>query len=156
MSTIRANQILDAAGGNTATINGVTPALATQAEAEAGTNAAKLMTPLRVAQAITSELNAAGEAPLFACRAWVNFNGIGTVSIRGSGNVSSVTDNSTGNYTVNFAVAMPDTSYAAVGMSDSGYPVGMLSQASGSINVRTSNFNNAVVDVDRVSIAIFR
>lgn len=52
MSTIRANTILDAAGGNTTTINGVTPALSTQAEAEAGANNTKIMTPLRVAQAI--------------------------------------------------------------------------------------------------------
>lgn len=51
MSTIRANAILDAAGGNTATINGITPALASQAQAEAGTDNTTLMTPLRVAQA---------------------------------------------------------------------------------------------------------
>lgn len=52
MSTIRTNAILDAAGGNTATINGVTPALASQAEAQAGTDNTKLMTPLRTAEAI--------------------------------------------------------------------------------------------------------
>lgn len=55
MSTIRANNFLDAAGGNTAMINGVTPALATQAEAEAGTNNTKLMTPLSVAQAVAAQ-----------------------------------------------------------------------------------------------------
>lgn len=53
-----------------------------------------------------------GSAPAYACRAWVNFNGTGTVAIRASGNVSSITDNGTGNYTVNFTTAMPDTSYA--------------------------------------------
>ena len=52
MSTVRADAILDAAGGNTATINGITPAIATSAEAETGTNNTKLMTPLRSAQAI--------------------------------------------------------------------------------------------------------
>lgn len=46
------------------------------------------------------------------CRAWVNFNGTGTVAIRGSFNVSSITDNGTGDYTVNFTNSMPDTSYA--------------------------------------------
>jgi hypothetical protein len=46
------------------------------------------------------------------CRAWVNFNGTGTVAIRGSFNVSSITDNGTGNYTVNFTNAMPDANYA--------------------------------------------
>lgn len=54
MSTIRVNTILDAAGGNAAQINGITPALATLAEAEAGTDNAKLMTPLRAAQAVTT------------------------------------------------------------------------------------------------------
>jgi hypothetical protein len=47
-------------------------------------------------------------------RAWVNFNGTGTVSIRASKNVSSITDNGVGDYTVNFTTAMPDTSYSAV------------------------------------------
>ena len=48
------------------------------------------------------------------CRAWVNFNGTGTVAIRASFNVSSITDNGTGDYTVNFTTAMPDTNYAVV------------------------------------------
>jgi hypothetical protein len=55
-----------------------------------------------------------GTAPLFMCRAWVNFDGTGTVAIRASGNVSSITDNGTGNYTVNFTTAMPDANYAVV------------------------------------------
>ena len=50
----------------------------------------------------------------YGCRAWVNFNGTGTVAIRASGNVTSITDNNTGNYTVNFTTAMPDVNYAAV------------------------------------------
>ncbi len=54
-------------------------------------------------------------ATAYGCRAWVNFDGTGTVAIRASGNVSSITDNGTGNYTVNFATAMPDTNYAASG-----------------------------------------
>lgn len=51
---------------------------------------------------------------LTPARAWVNFNGTGTVAIRASNNVSSVTDNGTGDYTVNFTTAMPNTDYAAV------------------------------------------
>ena len=47
----------------------------------------------------------------FRCRAWVNFNGSGTVAIRNSGNVSSITDHGTGDYSVNFTTAMPDTNY---------------------------------------------
>jgi len=54
-------------------------------------------------------------ATAYGCRAWVNFNGTGTVAIRASGNVSSITDNGTGIYTVNFTTAMPDTNYAVVG-----------------------------------------
>jgi hypothetical protein len=49
----------------------------------------------------------------YKCRAWVNFNGTGTVAIRASGNVSSITDNGTGNFTVNFGNAMPDANYSA-------------------------------------------
>jgi hypothetical protein len=62
---------------------------------------------------ITNALNASGSAPIYACRAWVNFNGTGTVAIREDGNVSSITDNGTGDYTVNFTTAMPDANYAA-------------------------------------------
>jgi hypothetical protein len=53
-----------------------------------------------------------GSAPYFGVRAWVNFNGTGTVAIRASGNVSSVTDNGAGNYTVNFATDLLDANYA--------------------------------------------
>jgi hypothetical protein len=54
----------------------------------------------------------------YGCRAWVNFNGTGTVAIRASGNVSSITDNGTGQYTVNFTTAMPDTNYAVTTSTD--------------------------------------
>jgi hypothetical protein len=55
-----------------------------------------------------------GSAPIYAARAWVNFNGTGTVAIRASGNVSSITDNGTGDYTVNFTTAMPDANCCVV------------------------------------------
>ena len=54
------------------------------------------------------------------CRAWVNFQGTGTVAIKASANVSSITDNGTGDYTINFTTAMPDANYTVQGtMSDS-------------------------------------
>ena len=53
-------------------------------------------------------------ATAYACRAWVNFNGTGTVAIRARGNVSSITDNGTGDYTVNFTNAMPDANYSSL------------------------------------------
>lgn len=55
--------------------------------------------------------NASGSAPVYACRAWVSFNGTNG-TINASGNVSSVTDNGTGNFTANFTTAMPDANYA--------------------------------------------
>ena len=58
-------------------------------------------------------LNASGSAPMYAARAWVNFSGTGTPSIRAGGNVSSITDNGPGDYTVNFATAMQDHYYSA-------------------------------------------
>ena len=57
-----------------------------------------------------------GTAPLYMCRAWVNFNGTGTIAIRASGNVSSITDNNVGDFTVNFTNAMPDVNYTTIGM----------------------------------------
>jgi hypothetical protein len=63
-------------------------------------------------------------ATAYGCRAWVNFNGTGTVAIRASGNVSSITDNGTGNYTVNFTTAMPDTNYSVSAWNNN--PMGTL------------------------------
>ena len=62
-------------------------------------------------------------ATAYGCRAWVNFNGTGTVAIRGSGNVSSITDRGTGQYHINFTTALPDVNYSvngsAIGSPDS-------------------------------------
>jgi len=55
-------------------------------------------------------------ATAYGCRAWVNWNGTGTVSIRASGNVSSITDNGVGNYYVNFTTAMPNANYTVEGI----------------------------------------
>ena len=52
------------------------------------------------------------DATVGVCRAWVNFNGTGTVAIRASFNVSSITDNATGNYSINFTTAMTDANYS--------------------------------------------
>lgn len=66
------------------------------------------------APAVAALSTASGSAPSYSARAWVNFNGTGTVAIRASGNVSSITDNGTGDYTVNFTTAMPDANYSTV------------------------------------------
>lgn len=89
---------------------------ASSSENIAGTVEGKAVDPLGIREAF----NCTGTAPVFACRAWVLFNGSGTVAIRGSGNVSSITDNGTGDYTVNFTTAMPDANYSAVAASGNG------------------------------------
>lgn len=84
------------------------PTVASTAESQAGTNNTNFITPLRMREGF----NAAGSAPVYACRAWVNFNGTGTISIRASGNVTSIGDNGAGDYTVNFTTAMPDVNWS--------------------------------------------
>lgn len=106
-----------------------------------------------------------GSAPSYLCRAWVNFNGTGTVAIRASGNVSSITDNGTGNYTVNFTTAMPDANYSAVGgygndsgSTGAGWWVSRLpTYATGSCQVLCGRPDNgAYADASTVSMSFFR
>lgn len=112
---------------------------------------------------LATVLNASGAAPLYAARAWVNFNGTGTPAIRASGNVSSITDNNTGDYTVNFTTAMPDANYAPVGLMAilSGDEIrsiggnGNYSQTTTSLRVQTWG-NPSKTDAAFVTIAIFR
>jgi hypothetical protein len=103
-------------------------------------------------------------ATAYGCRAWVNFNGTGTVAIRGSGNVSSITDNGTGDYTVNFTTAMPDANYtvpmSAEGVGASG-PLIAAPKTSGTyttsaVLINTMNFAGAFVDSQKVSVSVFR
>jgi hypothetical protein len=108
-------------------------------------------------------------ATAYGCRAWVNFNGTGTVAIRASGNVSSITDNGTGDYTVNFTTAMADANYSVAGSSYYGVdsnPSGdmILSIArranaftASSIRVSTSAASSGTpYDQTTVSVDIFR
>jgi len=104
-ATLTANNVL--LGNGTSALQVVAPSTSGNALVSNGTtwvsgNVARLST-------------AAGSAPSYSARAWVNFNGTGTVAIRASGNVSSITDNGTGDYTVNFTTALSDANYAIVG-----------------------------------------
>ncbi|MDT8372341.1 MAG: hypothetical protein RQ783_10195, partial [Gammaproteobacteria bacterium] len=109
------------------TINWTAPQPATsldisqpQAAWDAGTSTVEsVISPAKLEAKILNDFNVTGTAPLYACRAWVNFNGTGTVAIRASGNVSSITDNGAGNYTVNFTNAMPDAKYMTTGITSS-------------------------------------
>jgi hypothetical protein len=65
--------------------------------------------------AVKDALNATGTAPIYAARAWVNFDGTTTPpTIRASGNVSSVARDATGVFTINLTTAMPDTNFVGV------------------------------------------
>jgi len=101
-------------------------------------------------------------AVAYGCRAWVNFNGTGTPAIRGSGNVSSVSDiGGNGNYTVNFTTLMPDVNYSAVITSRAtGTNLFSPSFASGfstgNMNFITVNSSGVATDSDTVCCAVFR
>ena len=85
-------------------------------------------------------------ATAYGCRAWVNFNGTGTPAIRASGNVSSITDDAVGSYTVNLTTAMPDTNFSATLSSDT--------NASGGLNAYTiSILSTSAISVYTYSVA---
>jgi hypothetical protein len=99
-------------------------------------------------------------------KAWVNFNGTSTTTIRGSFNVGSITKNSTGNYTVNFTTAMPDSNYVVTGTqngSTQNLNPTVTALNTGSVTFYTSAGAGAGTGVSfteydptQVSIAIFR
>lgn len=96
------------------------------------------------------------------CRAWVNFNGVTTATIRASFNVSSVTRNGTGDYTVNFTNAMPDANYSAIGAgtyaNSEAWSIAALTTGATSNGVRVIVKPPAVATQDLIGayIAIFR
>ena len=156
---------------NTAISNSATPAatelvagkakIATTAIAQAGVNNTDFITALKLRNA----LNANGSAPMFACRAWVNFNGTGTVAIRGSGNVSSVTDNGIGLYKVNFTTAMQDANYSAVAnynkantavMTENDGNASCSNYSTTSVDLAVMNGAAAALDAVCISVSIIR
>ena len=103
-------------------------------------------------------------ATAYGCRAWVNFNGTGTVAVIASGNVSSVTDGGTGQYTINFTSALVDNKYSIVGTpSENGantilfmpYRAG-TSKSTTVCEVQTLIASSGFVDPPEVNIAVFR
>ena len=107
-------------------------------------------------------------AVAYGCRAWVNFNGTGTVVIRASGNVSSITDNGVGDYTINFTNSMPDANYAKSGVAHDDAPgntatapIYSFNQAASNCRIRTGitastsgGFSNA--DYQQVQVMFIR
>ena len=134
--------------------------------AGAATNTTQLATTAYTRKAIPDVLNASGSAPMYAARAWVNFNGTGTPSIRAGGNVSSITDNGRGDYTINFATALPDANYAIAGFAT--YPLsdqalGLVTYgndfapSSGSVRIKTGDTASYNLrDSEFINVAIFR
>lgn len=151
-------------GGALTSDRSITVSKASQSQNEAGADDATAVTPLGVRQA----LRATGAAPVFAARAWVNFNGSGTVAIRASGNVSSVTDNGVGDYTINFTTALPDANYAVVAACTShtgpNYLTGVTTSFSGTPFTKTTTQqqiklvagNGVQLDSVDIQVAIFR
>lgn len=108
-------------------------------------------------------------ATAYGCRAWVMFDSSsGTPTIRASGNVSSITDNGSGDFTVNMTNAMPDTYYAITGFTRNnlGSPNGLFSFGSTSTSTKTTSacrvqntyWNGAygITDTSETCVAIFR
>lgn len=100
-------------------------------------------------------------AVAYGVRAWVNFNGTGTIAIRGSGNVSSITDGGTGLYTVNLSTAMPDANYSvAMVIKNTANSFGYALEAdvsAGSFNLGLRNTSNgALFDSTTVCATVTR
>jgi hypothetical protein len=133
------------------------------------TGASTLATTVASPTLTTPNINSAqfatvsGTAPIYPCRAWVNFNGTGTVAIRASGNVSSITDNGTGYYTVNFTTAMPDVNYS-VSWGHGGSASVVAGQLPDHLAPRTASLLRVLlldtsftsVDAAQVNISVFR
>ena len=103
----------------------------------------------------------------YSCRAWVNFNGTGTVAIRASGNVTSITDNGVGDYTVNFTTAMSDANYSVGGVikyntsttvgTDIRFEIRSATALTASaFRIVTSNYTGGTADVDTAMLNVFR
>lgn len=116
-----------------------------------------------------------GGLPVFQCRAWVNFDGTrdstGALStantarlIRGSGNVSSVVRNGTGDYTVNFTAPMPDANYSVAGIAQASTNNSNtvlikhfdFAYTAAAARIRTVNAGVGFSDSSEATVAIFR
>jgi hypothetical protein len=146
-------------------------------ELKTGTGAGTTAVTVDASQNVTLATGIAGDfkmnsgygsvATAYGCRAWVNFNGTGTVAIRASGNVSSITDNGAGDYTVNFTTAMSDANYAftAFPKTSSGAQNrtvfangdnGNTTQSAENYRFYTATLAGTPTDTDFVNAAIFR
>ena len=107
---------------------------------------------------LKTDMNASGNAPLFGVRAWANFNGTGTPSLNGSGNIASITDNGTGNYTLNFTSTMPNANYAVIGTTadaNKEFSVRIGTKATSSVQIRIyREETETYYDADNINIIV--
>lgn len=176
--TMATNRILGRVTAGTGAIEELTPAqgrdilgIPTSVATDSITDAAGTGAP-NFPNGMTAPSITVGSLPTFQCRAWVNFNGTGTPAIRASGNVSSITDNGTGDYTVNFTTALPDANYSFAGAAGFYGAENNAAQvvrlrggssafiAPGSVRIvvaqTASGGGVALLDCDLVNVAIFR
>tara|TARA_R110000772_G_scaffold4395_2_gene15489 strand:+ start:357 stop:716 length:360 start_codon:yes stop_codon:yes gene_type:complete len=114
----------------------------------------------------TNTIKNTDDVEMYLAKAWVNFNGTGTVAIRAAGNVSTITDNGPGDYTVNFTTALVDANYSVVGSGGNGNAFGSYgfnNPGAGSRYATTGCRINTfvtqtptLVNLDTVCVAVFR
>ena len=88
-------------------------------------------------------------------KAWANLNGNGTVSIRESYNVSSITDNGTGDYTMNYSTAVSSTSYSVSFTGSWFYNQKIHTLATGSVRILTANDSSVTADEAVICVQVF-
>jgi hypothetical protein len=113
----------------------------------------------------TNTIKNTDDVEMYLAKAWVNFNGTGTVAIRAAGNVSTITDNGTGDYTVNFTTAMVDANYSANVTADVGGVADFAVASTGDsstarttslVRTRIGTTGGSPADSTIVSVSIFR
>jgi len=138
------------AGTNTLTLPASTGTVITSATA-----AADVPSPTQLS-------TASGSAPSYSARAWVLFNGTGTVAITESGNVSSITDQGAGLYDVNFTTAMSDANFAAIASSgDPDYGSNnqtyfLYNRTTSTVRIKSTASNGIEYDIDEISVIVMR
>lgn len=131
-----------------------------------GVNAAGNQSTTGNAATATQLSTASGSAPSYAARAWANWNGTGTVALRASGNVSSITDLGAGFYVMNFTTALPDTNYAyTVGFNpttdpfNTSFTMGHVNsgvKSTTQLQMQTTHSSGVMFDFTEICVAVFR
>jgi len=154
---------------NTNYLASYTAAVSSTASTQIVNSASSVTTTLStVPYARLNQGNQTGNAPMFGARAWVNFDGTGTIgadqTILSGGNVSTVLKNSDGNYTITFSTAMPDTNYCTLVTargSGAGAAIGMIAETSPiytttQVKIRFINTAASNRNVDMGCVVIYR